>query len=494
MKRFLLGIDVGTTGTKTYLFSESGEIVSSAYRGYEMLTPDTQTSELVTDEIWQAVVETVRNATASIEKNEKIAAVSLSTQGGTLIPVDKKYNPVFNAIVWNDRNCTAEKDKFIEEFGNGGILYQLTGWQLGSGLPLLQTRRLKDRYPDVFSKTDLFLSVHDFISAKMTGKPVVDMSNAGINQFVDIKKEKYDERLLAFAGIHEDRLAVLSRSGKPVGRLTGLAAEELGLSCDTVFVAGAHDQYAAAVGAGACKCGDTIIGTGTSWVVTSLNSENDFSSGLAQSVSACDSMWGSLASLSYGGACVEWMRKKVVSTESGHIRSLKDIDTACSVLKAAEDGLFFYPFMCFLSDDRKKRSDRAQFIGLDVSHNASHMILAVMEGIAFQLKWLLESFPFRQNRIKLTGGASKSEFWTQIIADVLDCPVVIADVPDIACVGAAVLAGIGSGVYGSMSEGCGKLLQSEKAVYPVPAKADMYRSAFLIYKRNADLISRMCLK
>ncbi|MBO4770246.1 MAG: hypothetical protein J5563_05630, partial [Clostridia bacterium] len=303
MERYLLGIDVGTTGTKTYLFSERGEKISSAYRGYEMINPDTETSELRAEEIWRAVVETVREATKTVEKKESIVAASLSTQGGTLIPTDRYFNPVCNAIVWNDRRCARERELFISETGSSDLLYRITGWKLGNGLPLLQTRRLKDVRPDVFEKAELFLSVHDYISAEMTGKPVVDMSNAGINQFIDIQREKYDERLLKFAGIREDQLPDLSHSGKLIGCLTDSAAEELGLSRDTVLVAGAHDQYSAAVGAGAVNSGDTIVGTGTSWVVTSVGSENGFSSGFARSVSACEGMWGSLVSLSYGGAC-----------------------------------------------------------------------------------------------------------------------------------------------------------------------------------------------
>ena len=159
--RYLLGIDVGTTGTKTYLFSEEGEKISSSYRGYEMITPDTKTSELKTEEIWSAVVQTVKEATAGIGRKEEIVALSLSTQGGTLVPVDKKLNPVCNAIVWNDRNCAPEREKFISETGDEGCLYRTSGWKLSLSLPLLQTRRLRDRRPDVFGKTDLFLSVHD---------------------------------------------------------------------------------------------------------------------------------------------------------------------------------------------------------------------------------------------------------------------------------------------------------------------------------------------
>ncbi len=491
MNKYLVGVDVGTTGTKAILFTENGQEISHAYVGYPTHTPDTLVCEQDAEALWNAVVETVRRVCDSVENKENVVGISLSTQGGTLIPTDRDFRPVYNAIVWSDKSCDPERELFMKESGVSlPDLHRKTGWNLSHGLPLLQIRRLHDRMRPVYDQTAFFLSVPDYISARMTGIPAVDLSNAGINELTDIRKGEYDPSLCAFARVQTPQLARLVRSCDPVGHLTAEAAAQLGLTPATVFVAGAHDQYAVALGAGLTNEGDMLIGSGTSWVVTAIRDEADFESGLSQSVPAVPGKWGSLLSLSYGGACLEWLRNNVMPSPDGSVMSLREIDEKCRQARAAEDGLFFYPFSGKLSDKMPESTTRAGFLGLDISHDRFDMALAVMEGVAFQIKWMCESFrEISGNGIRLTGGAAKSALWTQIIADVLGNPVRLSRIPEMACVGSAVMAGIGSGVYANAEEGIRRTAQDETVVYPDPRKAERYREAFETYKRKAAALS-----
>lgn len=489
MIKYLLGIDIGTTGTKTYLFSEEGKEIAHAYRGYETFTPDTKTCEQNAREIWEAVVETVQKSCESIENKEDIAAISMSTQGGTLIPTDKYFNPVHNAIVWSDKSCDEARKQYVAGGGDISEVYKKTGWMFGCGLPLLQARRLYDEKKEIFDKTAWFLSVHDFISARLTGIPKVDMSNAGINQFADIRTGKYDKALCDFARVDEKRLPRLIKSCEVIGNLTAEAAGALGLSEKTVLVGGAHDQYAVALGAGIINTGEMLIGSGTSWVVTAIADAPDFSSGLSQSVAAVKGKWGSMLSLSYGGACLEWLRKNIIIGSDENPVSLCELDKKCENSRAAADGLFFYPF----SAKNGGSNTRAVFTGLDISHDRYNMALAVMEGVAFQIKLMIEAFSteISPNGIKLTGGAAKSTLWPQIIADILDCPVIIPAIADMACVGAAIMAGVGAGIYDTAELGCEKMIQNEKVIYPCPKKAELYKECFIKYKENSGLIEKL---
>lgn len=191
MKKYLLGTDVGTTGTKTYLISDDGEVLGSSYMGYETKTPDTLTCLQDAEKLWEAVVYTIKQACAGISDRENIAAISLSTQGGTLIPTDKSFVPLSDAVVWSDGGCADERAEFERNFAPG-TLYEKTGWGLGNSLPLLQIRKIRDKSPSLFAKTAYFLTVPDFISARLTGIPAADMSNAGINQLIDVRRGEYD--------------------------------------------------------------------------------------------------------------------------------------------------------------------------------------------------------------------------------------------------------------------------------------------------------------
>ena len=486
--KYLLGIDVGTTGTKSLLFSAEGTLLGHAYRPYPMHTPQVGWSEQNAEDWWNAVVDTVREIVTDPEVGKNVAGISLSLQGGTMVAVDKEFNQVRPAMVWNDHRCEAQHEEFLEEVGEAELMYQKTGWRLGKGLNAQEIRWMKDNEPENFEKTHMFLSVPDYVSYKMTGIPAVDLSDAGINQLANIREAAYDPQLLAFAGINEEKLPKILRSGEVIGHLTEAAAEALGLSTDCVLCAGAHDQYAVALGAGACNAGDILIGSGTCWVCTAIGDEPDFESGLAQSIAAVPGKWGTLWSLSSGGVCLEWWRRNLTVGSNGEQVPYDVINEEVAKRKAAEDGLFFYPFSG--RSTLQKGFSKASFVGLDLSHDRFDIARAIMEGVAFQINWMMEAFKTKPSKegLKLAGGASKSTLWCQMVADIANLPVRIPEVADLACVGAAILAGVGSGVYRDAEEGYNRLAVQERVLQPNPERAERYKGLFEEYKHHAGVL------
>ena len=488
IKRYTLGIDVGTTGTKTLLFTEDGLPIAHAYRGYPLSNPRVGYSEQNANDWWSSIVETVREVCEGRNISDKVVAISLSTQGGTLVPTNKNCTPLRPAIVWNDSRCTEEHEKYLKEVGPRETMYQKTGWNLGYGLLPLEIRWIRDNEPEIFKKTDYFLSVADYVSVKMTGIAAIDISNVGINQLGNIREASYDKNLLRFAGIRQEQLPKIVHSGDVIGNLTKEAADALGLTTDTVLVAGAHDQYAVALGAGAYKDGDILIGSGTCWVVTAIGKEADFESGLAQSVAAVPGLWGSLFSLSTGGVCLEWLRKSIAKGATDELISFKKLDEEADKVRAAQDGLFFFPFSGTYGNGNL--FSKASFTGIDLSHNSFHLAKAIMEGIVFQIIWIMESFKTKPSKVGLTlaGGASKSAVWAQLLSDISGLPVRIPAVADLACVGAAILAGSGAGLYESAEDGYRRFAIKESILYPDENKTRIYAPLFEEYKRQAKAL------
>lgn len=492
-KNYLLGIDVGTTGAKALLFSDRGERIASAYRGYPLIAPGIGMCEQRATDWTDAVVEIVREVCANPEHAQNVRGISLSTQGGTIVPTDENFQPLANAIVWSDARCAGDKGEF-DEFLGKGYVYQTCGWHLNRGLPAMQLKRMRRESPEIFEKARYFLSVPDFVSAFLTGRPAVDLSNAGINHLCAIRNGKYDSRILEFIGVREEQLAELIPSCHPIGTLTKEAAEKLGLNENVVVSSGAHDQYAVALGAGICASGDAVIGTGTAWVVTALRDEPDFESGFAQSISATDGKWGTMLSISTGGVCLDWLRKQVLNAKD---RTPLDYETLNALVAERDEpgarGLKFYPYFNGAGAPESDNACKATLLGLDLSHDRGHVARAVMEGVACQIVWALRAMEKRQpmKRLFLAGGATKSEVWTNMIAEIAGREIHVSEIADLACAGAAMMAGVGCGLFESTEAAAKAIAPGGRVVTPDPERAEQYRRVFDEYQRGARALREL---
>lgn len=488
-KNLLLGIDIGTTAAKVLLVSEDGQILARASRGYPLHTPGLGRCEQDAMDWWRALVEIVREVCRVPELAQGVRGIALSTQGGTVVPVDERFQPLARAIVWSDARCAGDRAAFDEALGEGYV-YRTCGWGLGRGLPAMQLRRLRLEHPALFARAARFLTVPDFLCAKLTGRPVTDLSNAGINHLTDVRARRYDPRLLAFVGVEEARLSRLAPSCTPVGTLTAEAAAELNLPERVLVSAGAHDQYAVALGAGILEAGDAVIGTGTAWVVTALGDAPDFEAGLSQSVSAVPGKWGSMLSISNGGVCLDWFRTQVAGLE-GQQLSYGALDALVAERgEPGAGGLRFYPYFGGSGRPLPGSACRASLLGLDLSHDRGHIARAVMEGVACQTVWALEALeahlPVR--RLYLAGGATKSEVWTQMIAEIAHRPLIVTNVADLACVGAAMMAGVGCGLFGDVAEAARALAPGGRVIEPDPERERAYRKVYDRYLSGAHAL------
>ena len=488
-----IGVDIGTTGTKSMLISQNGEILGHAYQGYPIMNPIPNRSEQRAEDWWDALVSTVRQLISGKDKTYQVRALSLSLQGGTLVPVDRQLRPLRNAIVWNDMRCTEQSRAFVEQYGES-YLYEKTGWPTWDGLCAMQIAWLRKNEPETFAATDRFLSVPDYIAARLTGEAVLDLSDAGINQLADIRTGEYDPAILAFAEIDVTRLGRIQPSATPIGYLTSAAKQELGFTENVLVVTGAHDQYALALGAGLTGAGDTMIGSGTAWAITSLADEPHFETRFDQSVSAVSGKWGSMISLTCGGTCLDWLRNNVALTLPNTEQiPFSVIDQEAARRDPGANGLMFFPYFYGAAYPLKQDRCKAAFIGLDRMHDRFDMARAVMEGVSFQIDWALERFRAHLGHGKLcfAGGAAKSALWTQMMADITGECLHIPNVADLSCVGAAMMAAIGYGAFVNAEEAFREMGVGERLVEPDPVRVEQYRELAVTFRTRAQVLCAM---
>ena len=429
-----LGIDVGTTAVKTALFSENGRMLRVASCGYPLHTPRPGWAEQDAEDWMRSLRKSVREALAG--EGERVAAIGLSSQGGTMVPLDADDKPLCRALTWLD----SRPDRLAEDVIPGmhrHDVYLTTGWSSLGALPLAKLFWMQENCKRVMSRTRRIAFTGDYALLRLTGRAAIDPSSAAITQLYDLEQGDWCDQYLRAAGITRDLLPDLVPSDQVVGGVRASMAKTLGLRSGTPVVTGAHDQYASAFGVDVRRAGDIMVATGTAWVQLAVSPEPPLVEDERISVSPCATggRWGALMAVSFGGASFNWLR------DLCGLDGFRELDTAASACPVGADGLRFIPARTFAGD-------KGAFSGLDLSHSRGHLARAIMDGVAAYTAGNIEylaSQTGKTGRIVMTGGATQSRVWPQIVADCVGRPVGVLGEFESACAGAARLAARGTG-------------------------------------------------
>ncbi len=450
----MLGLDVGTTAVKALLFDLEGRVRASASRPCELIMPRPGWVEQDPEALWSAVVAALRAVAGELQPGDEVLALAQSSQGGTTIPVDAAGAALGNAISWMDGRAGAEQEE-LARAGLAETIHRRTGWPLMAGLPLQHIRWLRKNRPALFEAARHFLFVNDFIGRRLTGELCMNPSDASITQLLDIETGCWDEWLLELAGIRRDQLSPIRASGTPIGGLTVEAAARTGLPAGLPVINGAHDQYCAAVGMGVTRPGATLLSCGTAWVLLAVppDLEAGRRAGLALSCHAVPGRWGAIRSLGAVGTALEWLADNVWA-DAGPDREARyaAINAAAAATSPGADGLLFYPPA---GGHAGPTAGRGGWVGLTLSHSRGDLARAVMEGVACEVRWAIEemqSAGVSVDELTMVGGAARSPIWPQIVADLTDTPVLVPGMAQAAGWGAAVIAGVGVGVFVRMDD------------------------------------------
>lgn len=476
----VLGIDVGTTGTKTLALNDNGEILGRGYHEYGLITRPGGIVEQKASDWYDAVVISARQATEGLERDD-IAAISLSTQGASMTAVDLAFNELCNVITWMDRRAVEEADYINGVIGSENV-YRTTGYSIGSSIDAPKILWLRKNNPELTEKTHSYVSTIEYINYKLTGVNVIDPTNAAIRGMFDINKVGWSDIILAAMELDSKLLPETAVSGTCVGSLTETAASDLGLSRDVKVYLGAHDQYCAALGSGAVNAGDMLLSTGTTWVVLGISDRIIYSSShISPGIHPVKGLYGELASLKNGGSALKWYKQLV------YAESYADLDANAAERLHSSAGLLFAPYFNGAGFPTSDNTRFGSLQGLQLHHDKYDIARALMEGVAFEIRRTLDEFAangLEVKNLKFMGGAANSRLWTEITGYITGCRMTRMTESEACALGAALIAGVGCGMLPSYDIGLASedIELSDKSLY------DFYDDKFNDY---VNFVTRM---
>jgi len=458
MSRLILAHDLGTTGNKATLFGDDGALHATSFSGYETRYPAVNWAEQNPEDWWNAFCrsthELLRRSGAS---PDAIAGIGFSGQMMGCLPVDAGGRPLRPAIIWADQRAEREAAFLRERIGEEAV-YRSTGHRISPAYSLAKILWVRGHEPDVFKQTHKVLHAKDYLVHRLTGAFATDFSDAsGMNLF-DLEARRWAQPILDAVGLPPDILPDLHPSTAVVGEVRRGAAEETGLAPGTPVVVGGGDGACAAAGAGVVREGSAYNYIGTSsWIALASPSPIYDPERRTFNFHHLDpKMIMPTGTMQAAGGSYQWFRNQLGGLEVQEARS-RGVDPyeildreAASVLPGA-DSLLFLPYLMGERAPHWNPRARGAFIGLGITHTRAHMARAVLEGVALNLRIILDAFR-RQGaqiqKMRLIGGGARGRAWRQIMADVYGLPILRPRLLDEATsLGAAIAGGIGVGIF-----------------------------------------------
>jgi len=479
MPIFLLGVDVGTTGSKALLIDSGGALKATATTEYPMMTPQPQWAEQHPDEWWRATVASIKRVMgeSAILPNQ-VAAIGLTGQMHGLVLLNGRGNVLRPCIMWNDQRSAKECLAITNAVGEGKLL-ELTGNPVLPGFTAPKVLWVREHEPEVYGHISNILLPKDYIRYRLTRSFLSDVSDASGTSMFDVGRRRWSDEMVQALNIPREWLPDVTESPVPSSSVSSQAAKETGLLEGTPVVGGAGDQAAQAVGAGVIKEGVVSVTIGTSGVVFASSDAFRPHGKLHAFCHAVPNTWHVMGVMLSAGGSFRWYRDalcgwdKVKADVLG--RDVYDLLTnEAAEIPPGCEGLIFLPY---LGGERTPHPDpdaRGVFFGLTLRHTKAHLTRAVLEGVSFGLRDSLElmrSLGISIKQVRASGGGAKSPFWRQLLADVFNTEIVTVNVTEGAAYGAALLAGVGAGFYKDVSEACEKTTRIAGSVRPGPSAA-----------------------
>jgi xylulokinase len=484
-----LGIDIGTSGTKTLAINEAGKILAEASQEYPCYYPKPLWSEQDPEDWWQATIATVQAVVKKAKlKAADVKAIGLSGQMHGSVFLDKNGKVIRRALLWNDQRTKEECDEIERRGGGRNKLIELVANPALTGFTAPKILWLRNHEPKNFDKLAKVLLPKDEIRRRLTGEFATEVSDASGMLLLDVAKRRWSKKLLDKLELDESLLAKCYESEQVTGKLMPSIAKQLGLSTDCVVVGGAGDCAANAVGTGVVTRGTLSASIGTSGVmfVHSDEMQVDPQGRLHTFCHAVHGKWHMMGVTLAAGGSLSWFADNIcrgVAAKDKNIYALLDAEAAKS--PAGSEGLFFLPY---LAGERTPHADplaRGCFIGLTMAHTRGHCTRSVMEGVAYSLRESLQiigELGVPVNQIRISGGGAKSALWRQIQADVFGQDVVTINAEQGPAYGVALLAAVGSGAYKNIEEACSATIRVVSRTNCNKAAAKTYARAFAVYQ------------
>ncbi len=473
MNAVFLGIDIGTTSLKAAAFDERGSRLALYTAEY---TPDTDPATGYIELDPEAYVTMCRQAIQDIEARcGRITALSVDTQGETLILADGEGNPLCPAVVWLDNRAVEEAETIRSAFGSRRV-YEVTGQpEITAGWPAAKLLWFQRKRPDIWRQTRKIFLLEDYILFRLSGRFVTEPTIQSSTLYYDVVNRTWWQEMLDYLGIDRSMLPALHKTAEAIGSYHGIPV-----------VTGALDQIAGTIGTGVTDSLHISEMTGTIMAICVMTDQMPpfrEDSVIPCHIHALDGKYCLILWSSTAGMALKWFRNQFAE----HC-SFPELDRMAETVAPGCDGMTMIPHFCGSAMPRYNPDATASFSGITLSHTRAHFVRAILEAIAFTLKENLDHVGVDPNcEIRITGGGASSPLWAQIKADVTKRTLCTVSESETACLGSAILAATGIGAFPSIEEAASRFV-SVKTTYH-PGNVD-YREAYARFVNTDTILNR----
>jgi len=490
---FLLGIDIGTSGTKTVLFDKKGQTIASSLKEYPMYQPNIGWAEQDPEDWWKATHTSIKEVISKSNVNPAdIKGIGLSGQMHGAVLLDADFRVLRKAIIWCDQRSAAECEQITELIGKERLI-EITANPALTGFTAAKIMWVKNNEPHIFEKVRKILLPKDYIRFKLTGEFATEVTDASGMQLMDIPRRCWSDEVLTKLEIDKSMLGKMYESQEVTGTLTKESAKLTGLKEGTPVVGGAGDQAAGAVGNGIVKPGIISSTIGTSGVVFAYSDKVsiDPKGRVHTFCHAIPNTWHIMGVTQGAGLSLKWFRDNFCIEEK-RTAELMDVDPYVLMDKEAErisagcSGLIYLPYLMGERTPHLDPDAKGVFFGLSASHEKPHLIRAIMEGVVYSLKDCLEiikEMGVGAVEIRASGGGGKSKLWRQMQADVFDADITTLSSGEGPALGVALLAGVGTGIYSNVQEACDEAIRVVSRQKADPCLHKVYSEYYTIYRQ-----------
>ncbi len=480
MKQYLIGIDVGTSGTKSVLFDTVGNAVASATVEYPMQQPQNGWAEQDPADWWDAAVRTLRELTKKAVDG-KIVGIGLSGQMHSLVMLDERNDVIRPSILWCDGR-TVEECAEIEQTVGRERLIAITANPALPGFTASKLMWVKKHEPENYAACRHILLAKDYIRFRLTGEYATEVSDASGMQLLNVTERRWSKELCDLLEIPTAWLPKVHESPEVSGYITQEIADLTGLPVGIPVAGGGGDNASAAIGTGVCRAGRAFTTVGTSGVVFAHTEKPliDPKGRIHTFCAAVPGEWHVMGVTQAAGLSLNWFRNNFATDIS-----YRELDEKSAEIPLGSEKLLYLPYLMGERTPVLDSNARGVFFGLSAMHTKYHLARAVMEGVSYSLRDCLEVFSetgVTVDQMMLCGGGAKSRFWGQMISDVYGLPIVTPESNEGAALGAAILGGCAAGVYSSVQEGCDAAVRAGNTISPDSASHEKYLDFYKIYQ------------
>lgn len=489
----IIGLDIGTTGTKAIVFNEDGKQLASAYEEYSNLFPNPGWVEFDVDLMWDKIFSTLSSVNSHADvKKDPVEALSVSTVGESFTPVDKDGNTLYNTIYSTDARSVNELQEVFEKI-SPRRLFEINGYPATYICPLNKIMWMRKHEPEIYKKTHKFLFTQDLLYHKLGIEDTkIDYSLCSRTLFFDIRNKVWSKYILDEFDIDVGLFSEPVQSGTLVGYVSDKIASKLGFSKKVAVVAGAHDQPGAAFGVGAIEDGIAADGMGTVECVTVAMSDivlNDdmYDNNFSVQAYVIKDMYVTLGFNFTSGSSLKWYRDNLAEHEKEIARSrgLDVYDMFFSKLDYDPSGLLMLPYFTASGPPYIDPKAKASIIGMDLSTKKEDIFKAIVEGLVFEIRLiteLMEDSGVNIKELRAVGGGSKSDYWLNLKSSVMDKPIKKMKINEAGCLATMMIAGSGIGKF-RLKEAVKKFVKTDKEFEPDKKIFERYQDSFERYKR-----------